>query len=170
MKTADFSNIVMLLDGIKNNHPCELSFADSKRTKAVRSVDERFVFDLKESPVFINGKYVYEEDTPDNLWLAAIAFGDFSEIVNGTTIENVFVSIIFMTKKMDKESVIVAILRYFQKRDPENDCAIVALFNQDDLFLKTRVNKKSTLWEIVCSKMVNTILPITSFLKFKSSS
>ncbi len=170
MKTADFSNIVMLLDGIKNNHPCELSFANSKRTKAARKADKRFVFDLKESPAFINGKYVYEEETPDNLWLAAVAFGNFNDGVNGDTIENVFVTILFLSKKMDRESVSTAVRYYFQKRDPQTECVVVALFNQDDLFRKTRIHKKSSLLEVICFQADRTLQQITSFLKSKSSS
>ena len=170
MITADFSNVVVLLDGIKNNHPCELSFADSKRTKAALKADKRFVFELKESPVFLNGKYIYEEDTPDNLWLAAVAYGNFNDGVNGDTVENVFVTILFMPKKMDRESVSTAVRYYFQKRDPQTECVVVALFNQDDLFRKTRIHKKSTLLEVVCFHADRTLKQTTSFLKSKSSS
>ena len=152
-KTADLSNVVVLLDGIKNNHEIELSVEGSQRTKKLMRIAPQRVFPLKRNSRFLRGLYFFDDNRPEKLWVAVVAYGDFAAGVNSDTISKAEVGVVIIHNH-DLDIVKRKIQDYFQTLNPKQECVVLALFGQEELFKKAKAVQKSTIWEIVCDRIM----------------
>ena len=169
--TADLSNVVVLLDGIKNNHEIELSVEGSQRTRNLLRISPQYVFPLKRSNHFLGGLYFHDDLRFEKLWVAVVGYGDFSPSVNSETISNVEVGVVTIHKNhLNQEIVKLKIQDYFQTLNPRQECVVLALFSQEELFKKAKSVQQSTYMEIVCSKLMKRFMPLEGYQTSKNSS
>lgn len=155
MMTLDLSNLVILFDGVKNNHEIEIVAASNRRIDKVLRVNPEYVYFLKRSSRFLKGKYIFDETSASSLCVAVIGYGDFSGGVNSLTVERVQVStLIVKGKQLDRYQATRFAIDYFRENNSLNqDFCVLEIYIQDDLIEKAAGFRKSTLWELVCLKM-----------------
>ena len=169
--TANLSNVVVLLDGIKNNHEIELSVDDSKRTKDLMRLAPEHVFPLKRNIRFLGGCYFYDDESLEKLWVAVVAYGDFASGVNSETISKVEVGVVTIHKHhIHVEIVKRKIWEYFQSLNPKQECVVLALFNQDELFKKAKSVEESSFMEKVCDRVMKWVIQSDSYRISRNSS
>jgi|GEM_PF-6733349 len=154
--TADLSNLVLLWDGVRNNHEIDLSVVDSKRTIALLRSAPQYVYSFKSVPIFQNGRYLYDDAIPQSLWVAIVAYGNFGDGVNSQTINTVEIGAMTMhTRNKDESGIRYKIRERFQSFNPKEECIVFALFSQAEIFKKARSIRKSTIAEIVWDKSLS---------------
>ena len=169
--TADLSNVVVLLDGIKNNHEIELSVEGSQRARKLLRISPQYVFPLKRSNHFLGGLYFHDDLRFEKLWVAVVGYGDFSSGVNNETISSVEVGVVSIRKDhLELEIVKHIVQDYFQTLNPRRECVVLALFNQEELFKRAKSVQQSTFKEIVCSKLIKRFMPLADYQTSKNSS
>jgi hypothetical protein len=169
--TANLSNVVVLLDGIKNNHEIELSVVGSKRTNDLMRIAPLHVFPLRENSRFFLGRYFFDDTALEMVWVAIIAYGDFASGVNSETISKVEVGVVTIHKHhIHAEIVKRKIREYFQSLNPKQECVVLALFNQDELFKKAKSVEESSFMEIVCDRIMKWVIQSDSYRISRNSS
>ena len=155
MMTLDLSNLVILFDGVRNNHEIEMVAASNRRIDKVLRMNPEYVYYLKKSARFLKGKYIFDETTDNSLCVAVIGYGDFSSGVNSLTIERVLVStMILMGNHLDRYQATRFAIEYFRENNSlYRDACVLEIYIQDDLIEKAAGFRKSTIWELVCLKM-----------------
>ena len=83
MMTLDLSNMVVLFDGVKNNHECEIVSKDNHRVSKVQAIDSRYAYPLIRSAFLVNGKYIFDERKNNALWVVISARNEVGKEING---------------------------------------------------------------------------------------
>jgi hypothetical protein len=152
MKTLDVSNLVVLYDGVKNNHECEIVSVNNQRVNKVERLDPRYSFHLRDSKSFKNGKYVFDENNDHfKLWVIVTAYGGVEKsIIEG--IDFIVVSTVRIANRILKRDDLQLIVENkLKKTCPEaRDVKVKFMVGQDQLIQKAKSFKKSTPWERIC--------------------
>jgi len=154
MKTLDLSNVVVLIDGIKNNQECEITTVMNRRVYQVLKDDRRYVFFLRKSNYLMNGKYLHEAGDPGQLMVVIAGYGHCTERISNEDIDTIKVSTLKIRDRSLTDGQVMLLLEiFFSRFDGDRDCFILATFNQAKLESLARSHKESSEWEKLCYRI-----------------
>ena len=152
MMTLDLSNLVVLFDGVKNNHECEIVSKDNHRVSKVQAIDSRYAYPLIRSSFLVNGKYIFDERKNSALWVVISARNEVGKVIQGVE-QFIIVSTIEVIGDATFERVKEVMTEYFGKQDSMLTVRVVEMFSQVQLAKRARSFGKSTGWELICLQL-----------------
>jgi len=153
MRTMDVSNLVVLFDGVKNNHDIELLATSHRRVNKVLAQDANYAFFLRDSDLMHKGKYIFNELEDSKIWIIVSGYGDFSKEVNSETIEIVKISTLKIGGGINYGNAFLTAKRHLQAKETDRECFVLDLIGQDILEASAKSIHKTTIQEIICSSI-----------------